>query len=305
MVEAAGALPPGMRLAVLGSPIAHSKSPVLHAAAYEVLGLDWRFEAVDVAEGELAGFLDTIDSAWRGLAITMPLKREVMGYLDEIDAVAQNAGAVNTVLFDDGRRFGFNTDVYGVTQAIIELGATEPRRVVLLGAGATAASVIVAVAGMGATELHVVARSPERAAGAASLAESVGLAPVVSGFDVASTERWDAVTADVVVSTLPGGTVLGRTVLDVVAPAALRETTPLLDVSYGAQPSELVSAWTESGGTAAGGLGMLLHQAVQQVRIFTGNRLGSGLHDTVPFDEGRIIDAMKAALESHSRKPTP
>ncbi|MBX3093271.1 MAG: shikimate dehydrogenase [Cryobacterium sp.] len=295
MTDAVSARPSGLRLAVLGSPISHSKSAVLHAAAYEVLGLDWRFEAIEVGEGEFAGFLDTVDDSWRGLAVTMPLKREVMGFLDEIDTVAQRAGAVNTVLFDHGRRFGFNTDVYGLTRAITQLGVAEPRRVLLLGAGATAASVTVAVAAMGATALHIVARSPDRAAGTASLAESLGLEVTVSGF-----EGVNDAPADVVVSTLPGGTRLGRPTLDAIAPSSLRATTPLLDVAYGAEPSELVRAWVESGGSAADGLGMLLHQAVQQVRVFVGGGLGAALDE-----EPAIVEAMKAALEGHSHEPTP
>lgn len=292
MTDTASAKPAGLRLAVLGSPISHSKSALLHAAAYEVLGLDWRFEAIEVGEGELAGFLDTVDDSWRGLAITMPLKRAVMGHLDEIDAVAQRAGAVNTVLFDRGRRLGFNTDVYGVSQAITQLGVAEPHRVMLVGAGATAASVTVAVAGMGATELHIVARSPERTAGAVSLAEDLGLVTTVTGFDVINEG-----STDVVVSTLPGGTVLGRQALDAIAPVTLRATTPLLDVAYGAEPSELVRVWIEAGGTAADGLGMLLHQAVQQVRVFVAGDLRATLDE-----EPAIVEAMKAALESRSRR---
>lgn len=292
MTDAASARPSGRRLAVLGSPIAHSRSAVLHAAAYRVLGLDWTFEAIEVGAGGFAAFLDTVDDSWRGLAITMPLKREVMTYLDELDPVAQRAGAVNTVLFDRGRRFGFNTDVYGVTQAVTQLGVAEPRRAVLIGAGATAASVIVALADMGAGELHIVARSPERAAGAVTLAEGLGLATTASSSAVV-----DDGEVDVVVSTLPGGTVLGPAVLDIIAPAPLRETAPLLDVAYGARQSELIRAWARSGGTAADGLGMLLHQAVQQVRIFVG--------ETVLPHEGAIVDAMRAALDGHRNKPAP
>ena len=299
VTDAAGARPPGMRLAVLGSPIAHSKSPALHAAAYSALGLDWNFRAVEVREGETARFFETLDASWRGLAVTMPLKREVMQHLDEIDAVAQRVGAVNTVLFDHGRRFGFNTDVYGVTRALGELGVTAPHRVVLIGAGATAASVVVAVAGMGARELLVVARAPERAAAVLLLAESVGLTASVAGLSDAIDGR-----ADVVISTLPGGTTLGDETINAFAPASFRTTTPLFDVTYGPAHSELVNSWNAAGGTSANGLGMLLYQAVQQVRVFTG-----GGPNAVLDDENAVIESMKSALDDaasgHTRSPAP
>src|SRR6478752_1823922 len=95
---------PGARLAVLGSPIAHSKSPALHRAAYEVLGLDWEYDAIEVAEGGLATFLGGLDASWRGLSLTMPLKREVLPLLDELDELAAQSQLANTVLIDGGRR---------------------------------------------------------------------------------------------------------------------------------------------------------------------------------------------------------
>lgn len=287
MISAAGAgSSAGLRLAVLGSPIGHSKSPLLHAAAYSALGLDWVFDAIEVREGEAAGFLASLDRSWRGLAVTMPLKREIMQHLHEIDPLAERVGAVNTVLLDGDRRLGFNTDVYGVTRAVTELGVVAPRRVVLIGAGATAASVIVALAELGARELHIVARSPERAAGTLELASRVGLGTTVGGMDEVIEGE-----VDVVVSTLPGGTMLGTDVIDILAPASLRRAAPLLDVTYGPAASELESAWTAEGGMAANGLGMLLYQAVQQVRVFVG-----GSQSVALDDEAAVTAAMKAAL---------
>ncbi|HNP16406.1 MAG TPA: shikimate dehydrogenase, partial [Terrimesophilobacter sp.] len=101
------------RLAVLGSPIAHSKSPAIHLAAYRVLGLDWSYDAVEVASGDLGAFLNGCGSSWRGLSLTMPLKREIVPYLAEQDAVSRLVGAVNTVLVTEDGFAGFNTDVVG------------------------------------------------------------------------------------------------------------------------------------------------------------------------------------------------
>src|SRR5688572_28400212 len=99
------------RCAVLGSPIEHSLSAELHRAAYVELGLDWRYDAVEVDEAGLAGFLDGLGPEWRGLSLTMPLKRAVVPLLDEVRDRAVEAGAANTVLLGEGRRVGHNTDV--------------------------------------------------------------------------------------------------------------------------------------------------------------------------------------------------
>ena len=117
------------RCAVLGSPIAHSLSPVLHRAAYDALGLDWSYDAVEVSEDGLPGFLDGLDGSWRGLSLTMPLKRTVVPLLDEMSARAAQARAANTVVLDAGRRVGHNTDIPGAVAAIRErTDASSPRR---------------------------------------------------------------------------------------------------------------------------------------------------------------------------------
>ncbi|WP_397545107.1 shikimate dehydrogenase family protein, partial [Salinibacterium sp.] len=131
------------RLAVLGSPISHSLSPRIHKAAYEVLGLDWSYESVDVTEGSLADFVTKLDSRWRGLSLTMPLKRGILPLLDFRDSVVDTVGAANTVLVGEtGALYGFNTDVYGVAQSFRDAGVHSLDTVHVLGAGATAASVI-------------------------------------------------------------------------------------------------------------------------------------------------------------------
>lgn len=279
------ASPARSRLAVLGSPISHSKSPLLHGAAYGALGLDWTFGRVELSEHEFARFWGGLDDSWRGFAVTMPLKRVVMGVLDFMDPVARRAGAVNTVLIGDGAH-GFNTDVYGIRMALGELGAARPASAAVLGAGATAASVIVALAESGAESVQVVARSPERAATVRELAAGLGLRAVVTGFGDALESGVDAV-----VSTLPGGLAFSGAELDALAPAELRARTPLLDIAYGA-PSDLVVGWEAAGGTAANGLGMLLHQAVQQVRIFV-----SGDPVEALPNEAAVVAEMRAALD--------
>jgi shikimate dehydrogenase len=276
-----------VRLAVLGSPIAHSRSAVLHRAAYDLLGLDWRYDAIEVRSGELADFLGRVradaDAAWRGLSLTMPLKHEVLEHLDGADRLVDLAGAANTIRFaEDGSLQGFNTDVGGIVRALGEADLDRVHRGVLIGGGATASSALVATAELGAVEVDVFVRDTARALGVADLGRRLGL--VVDVRPLA--ELADAASADLVVSTVPGGTDVG------VAPSsALVSSALLLDVAYDPWPSALASGWIDRGGRVAHGLGMLLHQALLQVRIFASGD---------PFkplpDEEAVLDVMRRSL---------
>ncbi|WP_353828310.1 shikimate dehydrogenase [Agromyces sp. SYSU T0242] len=273
-----------VRLAVLGSPIAHSKSPALHRAAYAALGLDWSYDAIDTPAGTLGDLIARVrsdpDAAWRGLSLTMPLKREVLDHLDGADRLVDLAGAANTLRFaDDGTLQGFNTDIGGIVGALGHGGVDRVHRAVLLGGGATAASALIAMAELGAAEVDVLVRDPSRALGVVELGRRVGL--VVRVGSVA--ELSDAPPADLLVSTVPGGTDLG------VAPsAALVEAAVLLDVAYDPWPTPLASDWLDRGGRLVHGLGMLVHQALLQVRVFTS---GDPL-EPLP-DEESVLDVMR------------
>jgi len=271
------------RLAVLGSPIAHSKSPALHHAAYRVLGLDWSYEAVDVDGARLPGFLSGLDRTWRGLSLTMPLKQDVIPLVADIDRIAQLTGAVNTLLLtDDGARHGFNTDVGGLVRAIREAGCLEIASGAIIGAGATAASALVAMHELGAQRVTIFARPPSRAAGLVELGRALALEVLVETLDALAT----AGAADLVVSTVPGGTALPHE-----ASVALRTSAPLFDVAYDPWPSRLAGSWSAEGGQVIHGIGMLLHQAVLQVRIFVGG------DPEVPLSrEDEVLAAMRAAV---------
>ncbi|HEV7625725.1 MAG TPA: shikimate dehydrogenase, partial [Streptomyces sp.] len=153
------------RAAVLGSPVAHSLSPVLHRAAYDELGLkDWTYERYEVDESGIASFLSGTDAQWAGLSLTMPLKRAVIPLLDEVTDTAASVGAVNTVLFTGrGRRVGGNTDIPGMIAALRERGIERVESAAVLGAGATASSALAALALMGTGEVTAYVRSEERA----------------------------------------------------------------------------------------------------------------------------------------------
>lgn len=271
------------RLAVLGSPIAHSKSPRLHQAAYRELGLDWDYGSADVTGESLPGFVRGLGAEWRGLSLTMPLKRDVLPLLAWRDELVDLTGGANTVLIADGGLAGFNTDVYGVVEALRGAGVVRVGTVALIGAGATAASVLVAVASLGATGALITARSPEKAAGLLELAERLGVSATATGL---SSPRAGDFAPDLVVSTLPGGADV-----DLVLPDEVLSGAALLDVAYDPWPTPLAARFLEAGGGVISGLEMLVNQALAQVRIFvTGD-------PRTPVDrEVRVLQAMRASI---------
>ena len=272
------------RLAVLGSPIAHSKSPQLHAAAYQVLGLPWSYTAIEVVEGSLGAFLNTCDESWRGLSLTMPLKREVLPMLASRTRLVDTVGAANTVLFDDqGGVHGFNTDVAGIVAAFGDHGVTSLESVQILGGGATAASVLAAAAQLGARRAIVSTRDPAKSAFLQPIADALTIDLTVRPLGI---QDRSLIVPSAVISTLPGGVEHGM-----VYPAAVRQGAALLDVAYEPWPSELASAWTAVGGTVVSGLEMLLHQAIGQVRIFV-----TGDQDGVLPNELAVVAAMRASV---------
>lgn len=271
------------RAAVLGHPIGHSLSPVLHRAAYRALGLvGWSYDAVDVTEEQLPAFVGDLDATWAGLSLTMPLKQTVLPLLDHVEPLAGVVGAVNTVLVQAGGSgrpvlTGANTDVRGIVAALSEglaagaatSGERPPgRTAVVLGAGATAASALAALAELGCPTPVVLARSLGRTGALARAAHRMGVEPVFRPLDGAL----DAMGgADLVVSTLPP-----RAADDLAAGLAARTAhralpgAVLLDVAYDPRPTALHTAWLAAGGVAVPGERMLLHQAAEQVRLMTG-----------------------------------
>lgn len=291
------------RAAVLGHPVAHSLSPVLHTAAYRALGLEgWDYGVHDVTEESLAGFLGDIvlgdverapAQHWAGLSLTMPLKQAVIPLLDHVEPLAAAVGAVNTVLFTAvgggaGRAgvvttTGTNTDVHGIVAALREGLGTGPgerpvAEAVVLGGGATAASALAALAELGCPSARVFVRSLDRIGPLREAVARMGVSPSFEVFDDAATTA-ALVRADAVVSTTPkyAADVWAKLLTDGAVPpdgAATSSDVPhgvLLDVVYDPRPTALQSAWTTLGAPAVGGERMLLHQAAEQVRLMTGH----------------------------------
>lgn len=255
-------MPSTRRAAVLGSPIAHSLSPVLHRAAYAALGLDtWSYDRFEVDEAGLPGFVEGLDESWAGLSLTMPLKRAIIPLLDAISDTAASVEAVNTVvLTEDGRRVGDNTDIPGLVAALRERGVEKVDSAAILGAGATASSALAALSRICTGPVTAYVRSEARAEEMRGWGERLGV-------DVRTAE-WSsanrAFAAPLVIATTPAGAT------DALAAEVPDAPGTLFDVLYHPWPTPLAAAWSEHGGAVLGGLDLLVHQAVLQVEQMTG-----------------------------------
>ncbi|MFG2880980.1 shikimate dehydrogenase [Streptomyces sp. NPDC048297] len=251
------------RAAVLGSPIAHSLSPVLHRAAYEALGLTgWSYDRFEIDEAALPDFLRQLGPEWAGLSLTMPLKRAVIPLVDEITETAASVDAVNTVvLTEDGHRVGDNTDIPGMVAALREHGIEQVESAAILGAGATASSALAALARICTGEVVAYVRSEARAAEMRRWGERLEVDVRVADWADAA----EALRAPLVVATTPAGTT------DALAAAVPERPATLFDVLYDPWPTELAARWSMFGGAVVSGLDLLVHQAVLQVERMTGH----------------------------------
>jgi shikimate dehydrogenase len=248
-----------MRCAVLGDPIAHSLSPALHRAGYAAVGLDWSYDAVRVPSGGLEEFLAGLDATWRGLSLTMPLKREAMALADRVSGRAALAGAANTLLLVDGHVHADNTDLPGAVAALRERWDGDLTAATVLGAGATAASTGLALCEAGAVEVTLLVRSPERAAETVAAIERHPSAPTVRVGSLAS----DVPTGEVLVSTIPASAQAPQLV------ARCAAVPVVFEVLYDPWPTPLAAAAADR--VLVSGLDLLVHQAAYQFEMYTGS----------------------------------
>jgi len=247
-----------VRCAVLGDPIAHSLSPVLHRAAYDATGLDWSYDAVRVSAGGLADHLAALDGSWRGLSLTMPLKREAMPLADTVSPRATLVGAANTLVLVEGEIHADNTDLPGAAAAIRDRYDGPVTSATVLGAGATAASVGLALCDLGARSLLLLARDPSRATETLTALEGHPDAPRV---EVGSLTD-GLPRGEVVASTIPAA----AQDADLVARCA--DAAVVFEVLYDPWPTPIAAA--AAGRVLVSGLDLLVHQAALQFSIFTG-----------------------------------
>ncbi len=255
-----------LRAAVLGSPIAHSLSPVLHRAGYAACGLaQWSYERREVQADELTGVVAGLDASWRGLSLTMPLKEVAVEVADTVTEVARRAAAINTLTRRaDGGWDATNTDVAGIVAAVRRVDHAGRARI--LGSGATARSALLALHQLGVERIDVAARNPATAAHLVSLAADLG----VDAIAVPLTS-WTEDPVRLVISTLPpaASSAVGGMLDD--AGRGFAGMT-VLDVVYAGWPTPLARSVRAAGGVTISGLDMLVHQAAVQFELFTGHR---------------------------------
>lgn len=294
------------RAGLIGWPARHSLSPTLHRAGWASLGLEgWAYGIQEIHPDALSEVIQALDESWAGLSVTMPHKQSIMPMLDLIDGPAKTIGAVNTVLVQHGGLLiGANTDATGILNALNEArqaggypsaeqtdsptnggnSTPWPRKAVVLGARATASSATFALGSVGVRNISVLAR---RIVGPGSvLVAAHGMGINLEHIQLDSETAVERLCdADVVISTLPAHVAdrLATRLCDRIATGGeLRPGSVLLDAVYNPSPTALAEAWTTGGGLVAPGWAMLLHQAVEQVRMMTAQQPD--------------IDAMRSAL---------
>ena len=283
---------PSAKAGVLGMPIEHSRSPLLHSTAYALLGEEIEYRPYAIREdhaGRAASVLRH-EPGWRGVSVTMPLKQAMVAHVEEVSRRVQLLGALNTVTVRPGLEegevptlYGENTDVDGVIGALSAAGVEiipgfQPPLV--LGAGGTAVAVLAALKEMGADAVRVAVRNPAKATEVRRVAEALHLR--LSVIPLTSVKELAGVA--VVVSTLPprAADAWARDV----ASLAVRGDV-LLDVAYDPWPSALAREWEAVGGVAVHGLAMLVYQAVEQISAFTGRDVS---------EDPRIVPALCDAV---------
>ena len=271
------------RAAVLGKPIAHSLSPVLHRAAYHALGLsEWRYAAYECDEAELPKVVGSLDDEWAGLSLTMPLKRAALEVATSVSPRAAAIGAANTLVLSDGldaaaELFAENTDASGIVDALRAAGVRRITRPIVLGAGGTAQAAVAALAELSDGPIELMVREPQRARPARETAERIGVEVQVTRLSEAD----HLPDADVVISTIPAAAAASFAALP------WRPSTVVFDVLYDPWPTPLAEGAFSHGCSVISGLELLLHQAGHQVALITG--------------KPAPLAAMRAALAASSR----
>ena len=251
------------KFAVLGSPIAQSKSPQLHAAAYGLLGLDFSYERFEVKEDELANFLK-LNRGFSGYSLTMPLKQVAYEIADVRDRYSVLTGVSNTLVRIGNQWSAHNTDVLGLRNALrnaISLTKQDVKSIVLIGTGATAKSALVAVSELYSdAKVYIWGRDDSKVESTMSFAERLEVKSEASGDFVNHLE-----SADLTITTVPAGSI-DDLWLKISADGDLKPEGYLFDVNYNPWPSTAATCWGNP--KVISGSEMLIHQAVGQVRIF-------------------------------------
>lgn len=261
-----------IQAAVLGSPIGHSLSPTLHKCAYDVLGWDWEYTAIEVKSGELARFIAANRNTFRGLSLTMPLKEEALLVADSLDPLVKRINAANTLIFEENQVSAYSTDVSGFVQALAKAEVSIPNEITILGGGATARSAIAAVDGRGRT-ITVYSRSASRAA--QLINSSISATVVVKDWN----EAQSGLSANLIIATTPTGAT------DHLIPT--ESTGTLFESLYSPWPTKFLAKWQGLGGKYLDGLDLLVEQGIGQIELMA--------HEPLKIDLRSLAVTMRAA----------
>jgi shikimate dehydrogenase len=264
------------RAGVIGHPVGHSISPAVYAAAFEAAGVDGTYEAWDTPPDLLEGRVASLrGDEFLGANVTIPHKQSVISLLDDMDDVAKKAGAVNTIVHRDGRLAGHNTDVAGFARSLREDAGFDARgkRTMLLGSGGAARAVALALIEAGAALIYVVARQPKKID-----AMVVDLKPLTPTGTTVTWAYWgdgsylrSLEEAHLIVNCTPVGMAGSQDEGTSVLPADLLQPhTTVYDLVYNPVDTPLVKAARTRGAKAVSGLGMLVYQAAESFRLWTG-----------------------------------
>lgn len=263
-------VPYGPKAGVVGSPIEHSLSPVLHRAAYRALGLsEWTYHRTEVRAGHLRAHLAGLDRDWVGVSVTMPGKEEALGVSEGASQRAIRTGAANTLVREGERWWADNTDIDGITRAFAERGCKTPQSAWLIGSGATARSALMACVAMGVGQVVLQVRSTPRP-DTLNLSRALGLDVIIRTYD----EGWPDLSAiDVAISSVPAGAQVPTPPQVPTAPSTPTKAGVLaMDVVYAPWPTGWATQMSTAGAEVFDGSAMLLHQAAEQVALMTGRQ---------------------------------
>jgi len=243
---------------VIGNPVAHSMSPTVHQAGYRALGLDFTYLAFEVTD-LAAAFHGMRGLGLRGFSVTLPFKKDAVALVDEVDASVKETGALNTVVNENGRLKGYDTDGLAAIAALRKHTTIQGKQAVVIGAGGAAVSIAHALKTAGA-KLTVLNRTVEKAA---ALAKDLGAA--YGGLD-----QLDAVGgADIIVHATQVG-MWPKVDATPLPSAPLHSGQVVLDAVYNPPETRLLADARAAGASVVPGHRMFLHQAAAQFRLFTG-----------------------------------
>jgi shikimate dehydrogenase len=263
------------KFSVLGDPIEHSLSPLIHLAAYKQLGLDWGYERTQVHSGQLNNFTSARGLVFSGFSVTMPLKAEAAALAVRSDDLVKQLGIANTLLRTANGLEAFNTDVFGITKALESCWLSKPQIVALLGAGATARSALLSIQqNAPSAKVSVYVRSSTNANAIVELAKNLGVSLTVRPIEDFAQAQ------ELTINTIPGNKLPVN---------AGKQQGWLLDVNY-SNPDEEFHDHFDSAKVVSG-KAMLLWQAIAQIRLF----LNLDASTELPH-ESDVLRAMSASL---------